>query len=330
MTKLQLAVIAFAALLVLSPLVYAFGYGTSSISFAQGSLNLMAGASGSVGYTVNLASGSTWGTDFVIADQSQLASEGIMVRASAASGDPPYSGTLSVSLGSGVSAGKYSIVAMATGDDPSSGNATLTLNVAAAQTTVQQTTTVQAANGANGTTTAQPKTTIIPTPAQSVNGTAYPTVSYQPAPGSGLGLIAGALIIIILIVTGYLVAARKAMPVRLTLIGVALILIGIVAWLYGDYSGGNLAYIWGGVAAIVIGTLVWIYADAISGTFKSAGSMAAILGIILIIVGTAIWLYGDYYAGGNMAYIWGGVVLLIVGTAVWLYAYRVVGKKGKK
>ena len=56
--------------------------------------------------------------------------------------------------------------------------------------------------------------------------------------------------------------------VKLIWIGVALIIIFTIIWLYGDYYGG-LFYIWLGVAGIVAGTIVWLVGDYIGGAFKS-------------------------------------------------------------
>ncbi|MDE1805051.1 MAG: hypothetical protein KGH59_04710, partial [Candidatus Micrarchaeota archaeon] len=128
-------------------------------------------------------------------------------------------------------------------------------------------------------------------------------------------------ILIIAIVTGILCAIRKSTNTRLVFAGAALILIGIVAWLYGDYSGGNLQYVYGGIAASILGIIVWIAGDAMAGMFANTRSKAAMLtigGIVLLIIGILLWTYADFYAFGNPIYVWGGVALMIIGTIVWL------------
>ncbi|MEM3791138.1 MAG: hypothetical protein QXL16_00195 [Candidatus Micrarchaeaceae archaeon] len=101
-------------------LVYAqYGYGTSSISLSSSSLSLYPGSSTSAKYSVDLSSGSTWGTTLQVVNVQQLSSSGISVSLSNAYGDPPFSGTVSISVSKNTKPGNYSIELQATGDDPS-------------------------------------------------------------------------------------------------------------------------------------------------------------------------------------------------------------------
>ena len=43
-------------------------------------------------------------------------------------------------------------------------------------------------------------------------------------------------------------------------LGIALVILGTIVWLYGDYGGGP-QYVWPGVVAILLGTLIWAYDD---------------------------------------------------------------------
>ncbi|MCL5239290.1 MAG: hypothetical protein M1286_02365 [Candidatus Marsarchaeota archaeon] len=298
--------------------VSAYGYGTSSITLASSSVSLSPGNGTSVGYTVSLASGSTWGTTLSVVNSGQLATDGIKVSLSNTYADPTYSGTMTIGTSGSTPQGKYTILLAATGDDPSTSNATFELTVLAkplpttaqtttTNTTVHNTTTVQ------GTTTQQ--TTMPSTTTKNYTTSAY----YSPAGGTA-ALASPALIVIIALAAIYGIYTYKSRLARLTIIGAALILIGTVAWLYGDYSGGIQTYIWGGAAAVAIGTAAWTYGDAGGGTFKQKSSSGAVyLGIAIIAVGFLAWIYGELGAPGVSSYWWGGTALLVIGTLVWLY-----------
>ncbi len=251
---------------VLIPSVSAYGYGTSSISFAQQSANISAGSNAMVGYTVNLASGSTWGTTLSVVNSSALALKGISVALSTTSGDPPFSGTMMIRLAQYTARGTYSIVLKASGDDPSA-NATFVVDVpqnGTVQSTVQQTTTLTTAaqNGSMSSTSTRPATTVF-----AATSVYYNPKGMQSTSGSNAyGLIAA--IVVILIVCSYLAIRMNYMSAKLIWVGVALILIGVVVWLYGDYNGGLMQYIWGGVAAIIVGTAIWLVGDQKGGAFK--------------------------------------------------------------
>ncbi len=310
-------VLAIVALLAMANGVFAYGYGTSSISLGSYGTSMMNGNSTSVSYTVNLASGSTWGTMLNVVNSQQLDSQGIAVTLSPSSGDPPFSGTMSIKVGAAAQAGNYSIVLSATGDDPSSSNATFALSVlSATPTTTAQTTTT---NATNSQTTTLKLTTTVRQPTTTANYSTGGTTYYGPG-NSTAQLASSALIVIIILAALYGLFVWKSMLTRLVVMGTALILIGTVAWLYGDYAGGIQSYIWGGFAAILVGTGVWAYGDMKGGTFKQATPGKLVwISIILILVGAIGWGYGEAYAPGMSTYWWGGTAPLVVGTLLWLY-----------
>lgn len=166
------------------------------------------------------------------------------------------------------SLGSYNIVLTATGDDPSVNNATLYANVLYNINVPKN-----QSNQTNASTTANAS----PNSSQA-NATAYtqtyyptppPTTSTYAPPANSTVLTSILFIIIILIATAYSLFKWKSTIPRLAIAGTALILLGTVAWLYGDYNGGLTAYIWGGVALIIIGAVVWLYSDAEHGAFQT-------------------------------------------------------------
>ncbi len=216
--------------------VAANGYGTSSITLNQSTVHVALGGAASVAYSVKLASGNTWGTNFVVNNQAQLQQQGIKVSPSATSGEPPFNGTISIQLSQYATAGTYTATLSATGDDPTAVNTVLTIIVGSGGSPAN-TTTVSSSNSGG----------------------------YINTGSSGYslsGIWPYAVAIIVILIGGILASTQKKAPSsRLIILGVVLILIGIVVWLYGDYSGGNFAYIWTGVIAILIGTVVWLMGD---------------------------------------------------------------------
>ena len=223
MTYAGIVLALLASALLLLQAQAATGYGTSSISLANSSVSLPPGGSAAVGYTVNLPSGNTWGTTLNVVNAAQLSAQGITVVASNPSGNPPYSGRLTIPAAASAKAGSYSVVLNVTGDDPSTSNATLTIDLAAGATTT--------------------------------------AVSQSYGPHGLLLYALIAEIVVVLIGAGVAMTRKKAPTSRLILLGVALILIGTGVWLYGDYSGSLAAYIWSGVALIAIGVIVWLIGD---------------------------------------------------------------------
>ncbi len=304
------------ALLALFQMSFASGYGTSKITLSKSSLSISPGSSASVSYNVTIQSGNTWGTILHVVNQAQLTSQGINVTLSNAGGaatDPPFSGTMTVSLMPSVKPGNYSITLNATMDDPTTNNTVLSLMVPA----------------------------VVPNPIASggTTGTTTPatTTAYNSGSGAGSGtslsyaglnfsnITTWLLIGIVIVAISGIAAMLKKAKARLMVLGITLILIGILLWLYGDYSGGITSYIYGGVAAIVIGTLLWLYADVKWGMFakKNKSTYLIILSVILLLAGTATWLYGDLYNGGNLTDVWGGVIVMLIGIVLWTLAYHV-------
>ncbi|MEM3185622.1 MAG: hypothetical protein QXQ39_02940 [Conexivisphaerales archaeon] len=107
--------------------------GSSSITLSSTSITVpQGGTSSSISYKVDLASGSTWGTQLVVSNMQTLQSEGITINGlPSGMEDPPFSGTFTVSVSSSAAAGSYSVVLAATGDDPSTSSVTLTVDVTA-------------------------------------------------------------------------------------------------------------------------------------------------------------------------------------------------------
>ncbi len=239
------------------------GYGTSNVIFAQSSVNIIAGNSAPVNYTVQLTSGNTWGTNLVVLNQNQLSSDGISITLSNPSGDPTFSGTLGAHTSRSTPTGSYNVVLQATGDDPSA-NATLVVVVAQPATTAAATTLTHS----NSTTIGSTASSYSSITVVASNGSAAPV--YSSGGGSifaGATFLYAAIALIVIIALASL-AIWKAGPTRLVIVGMALILIGVLIWLYGDYNGGLMDYIWGGVGAILLGTLLWVYGDFIAGAFR--------------------------------------------------------------
>ncbi len=127
------AIFSFLAVLFFGSMVYAQygsgGMGTSTISLSQSSITLSPGSSSSVTYTVKLSSGNIWGTTTNVADSGKLAADGISVSLSNTYGDPTYSGTMSINVSASTAPGTYTVFLNATGDDPSTSPASLTILV---------------------------------------------------------------------------------------------------------------------------------------------------------------------------------------------------------
>ncbi len=215
-------------------------------------MSIPIGGSATVNYTVNLASGNTWGTNLVVANYGALSQDKITASASNPMGDPPFSGTLTILTSPSAAAGSYQIILTATGDDPSTANATIYVTLAS------QSTTSTAGTG---------QSTAASTSVASTGGYGNGSSPYGGASGTQTAEFAVA-IIVILIIAGYLMVKMSSMGGKLIVLGIALILLGIVVWLYADFVAyGNMAYLWGGVIAILLGTIIWTYADWKGGAF---------------------------------------------------------------
>ncbi len=279
----------------------AVGYGTSSIAITPGSLSIIAGGAASAIYNVTVASGNTWGTTVNIVDKAQLASQGITATLSNPGPvDPPFSGTLAITASASAKPGTYTVTLNATGDDPSVANANLTVNLAAP-------------SGSKNSTSTPTTTSATTTVGQSSGGT---QVSGFQLSGLNIYLMAGIILVLMGAIAG--MSREKDRPGRMIIAGIAIILLSTIFWLYADYSGGIMAYIWASVAGILIGVGIWLVGD---WKGSKAGRKLIALGTALIILGLIIWLYGDY-TGGNLAFIWGGAALIIAGIIVWFYGDR--------
>ena len=247
-----------ATLTLILPFAAASGYGTSSINLQQSSVSLLRGGSSAINYTVSLASGNTWGTELIVLNKNELASNGIYITVSPAMGDPPFSGRLTLSVSQNATIGASSVLLAATGDDPSATNATLTVLVEAS------------GNSSAGTTTAIMAHNFTSNSTIGHNGTTQQITEPRPAVGNAFGIAPlAAAIAVVVIIAGSLGIMIKTASGRLILAGVALILVGTEIWIYGDYNGGLMQYIWTGVGMILIGTVIWLVGDYKGGQFYS-------------------------------------------------------------
>lgn len=294
-----------------------YGYGTSSITLSRYSVTMVNGGTASVNYSVNLASGSTWGTTLSVTDNNYLLSKGIGTSLSKYMGNPTYSGVLSLTVSPSTPKGTYSVTLQATGDDPSVQNTTLVLTIAPPNSST--TSVVAIGNNASSTIAS----TIAPT---TIVTTVPPYMIASPVNALTLELIAGILITLIVSIA-LMFIFTGGHGARYVVWGVALIIIGTLLWLYGDYNGFLMAYIWSGVALLALGIIVWTVSDAATGAYKSmeVPALLDIAGIILLVVGIIVWIFGDYYYAGNIIYIWSGVGLIALGTILWIIGNAVVG-----
>ncbi|MGC8537440.1 MAG: hypothetical protein ACP5MZ_00445 [Candidatus Micrarchaeia archaeon] len=141
------AAVIVALIAISSGYAYASGIGASQIQINPSTASVHAGSSTSVGYTVRLTSGTTWGTTISAADASQLSSDGISISFSNSYADPTYSGTMTITTSSSTKAGTYNVTLEATGDDPSTSTTTLSLVVLAPSSSPSTTTTTVPAVG---------------------------------------------------------------------------------------------------------------------------------------------------------------------------------------
>lgn len=129
MEKTVAGILVIMGLLFSLPLVSASATGTSSISLSQRNVSIYQGWSGSVNYTVTLASGQGWTTNLTVNNENQLLGKGINVSMSNSHNYVPFSGTLNINVASSTPGGTYYVILSATGSNPSISNATLALTV---------------------------------------------------------------------------------------------------------------------------------------------------------------------------------------------------------
>lgn len=253
------------------PYSSAYGYGTSSISFAQQNVSIAAGSSSNANYTVNLATGQSWGTTLQLA---KAAPSGITVSISHPSNySVPFSGYLTIQVAASTAPGQYPLVFMATGDDPTTQNATLMVNVpspptlpATNHTSNSMTSNIMPSNTATQTagSTTLPQSSVVSTVYYRTVGSSN---GWSTSSSGSNSFVIEVFLAVVTILSLYSLIRWKMMTTRLIVIGVALIIIGTAVWLYGDYGAGP-QYIWPGVVGIVAGTVVWIYADWKAGAFR--------------------------------------------------------------
>ena len=121
--------LSFFALFLITMPVYAYGLGTSNISLNATSISITQGQSAKIAYTVNLSTGSVWGTAVNITNSQSLLSNGIIINLSTGTQDPPYSGTATVSTNANTKVGTYTVLFAAVGDDPTTNPVGLTVKI---------------------------------------------------------------------------------------------------------------------------------------------------------------------------------------------------------
>ncbi len=175
------------------------GIGTSTIVIKNTSVSMAPGGSTGLDYTVQLSSGSTWGTTISAANQSYLNSKGITLSFSNSYGDPTYSGVLTISAAAGAVPGAYSIELYATGDDPTTSPTYLTLDI---MRTVNQTAPSTSSVNAPPSTTASSVTTSYTTP--------IPQTTKQPQGNSTAKYVGIAIVAIIVVaIAAYFLMRKK-------------------------------------------------------------------------------------------------------------------------
>lgn len=171
---MKLLIVPLLLVMAFVPLAFSQGYGTSAITLSTYNATVLQGSQYTLQYTIKLYSGSTWGTSISLENASALSAKGISASFSNAYGDPPYSGTMTISVASSTQARNYTLNIVATGDDPSIAPAVLHLtvqNLSTVATSVQSTspTTIQKV--------AAPLLTTVNSVTSFVNGTRGATVA---------------------------------------------------------------------------------------------------------------------------------------------------------
>jgi len=194
--------LAILSLAMLAAATAAAGYGTSMITLGTYNMSVTQGGSQAVAYKVNLSSGSTWGSIVNVINSAQLSAAGVTVALSTPSGEPPFSGMVTVRAGSGTTPGSYKVMLNVSGDDPSINTATLNLSVLAPAGSSSTGTTVQ--------TTAPPTspTTIVTSTVQPTTVTSVYPNGYGSG-SNGAGYAAVGIVIAIIVVALIIVLAKR-------------------------------------------------------------------------------------------------------------------------
>ena len=148
--------------------------------------------------------GNTWGTTTNIANAGQLSAEGITASVSKSYADPTYSGTLTISVSSNVASGTYTVKLNATGDDPSSNTATVSVFVPAQPASTTTASTIPASTSIAPTVSVAP-TTVAPTTVAPTTGTS----GTHAANYAGYEIAAMVVIVVIAVAVFFLVSRRK-------------------------------------------------------------------------------------------------------------------------
>ncbi len=116
--RYSVILISILAALGISGIASAYGLGTSLIQFQSGNVSIYSNGTAYANYSINLSSGSTWGSTLNLTNAAYLKSKGISITLSAAAGDPTFSGYAQITT-KGTLPGRYNAIMSVTGDDPS-------------------------------------------------------------------------------------------------------------------------------------------------------------------------------------------------------------------
>jgi hypothetical protein len=213
-----LGVLLLAALLMAllpSVAVAQYGYGTSEVVVSANNVTLYPGGSTTVSFTVKLVSGNTWGTNVKVVTSSSY----ISATASPSSGDPTFSGKLTITVASNAPPGVYEVNVSATGDDPSSSPATIYVYVKSNTTTTTTTTSTTTTSTTPTTTTAPSSaatTTVTTTKTITTTSTYTTTVPSSSPSSSSLAPLAAFVVVVILSLVAvfglWLLGPRRSAP----------------------------------------------------------------------------------------------------------------------
>lgn len=185
-----------------------YGYGTSEVVVNNNNVTLYPGGSTTISFTVKLVSGNTWGTNVKIVTSSSY----ISATASPSSGDPTFSGKLTISVAANAAPGVYEINISATGDDPSSSSTTIYVYVKSNTSTTMTSTTT--------TTTSTPSsvatTTMVTTTKTVTTTSTYTATAPSPSSSSSLAPLGAFVVVVILSLAAVLglglLGPRKSAP----------------------------------------------------------------------------------------------------------------------
>lgn len=82
----------------------------------------------------------------------------------------------------------------------------------------------------------------------------------------GILLAFSAVIILIVLIASIFMVKSKHRGVKLIVLGMAMVLLGATAWLWG-WDANSIVWSWLGILGVVLGAVVWTVADDLSGAF---------------------------------------------------------------